>query len=181
MSGGIGSMKMRIATIIAVCVAAMALVLSASAQTGESLNSSIESLRADLRADKIAIVGEAMQLSEKDSAPFWRVFRDYEQENTTLNDGLVQIVKTYAEKFGNITNADAETLINKSLDLQSQRIELKRKYMPVFSKATSSLTAAKFFQLEYRLELLFNLKLASELPALLIQPAPKSAAAKQGQ
>jgi hypothetical protein len=60
----------------------------------------------------------------------------------------------------------------KAFGIQGKKIELKKKYFPIFSKATSPLIAAKFFQVDYRLELLFNVKLASELPALLVQPAP---------
>jgi len=36
------------------------------------------------------------------------------------------------------------------------------------------LTVAKFFQLEYRLDLLVDLRIASELPALLARPSATS-------
>jgi len=150
------------------------------AQSDQTMDYEINALRADLKADKADIIGQAMQLSPDDAKKFWPVYKQYDQELSAINDTLVQLVKTYAEKFGSINNTDAQELTLKSFDVQARKVALKKKYLPLFSKATSPLTAAKFFQAEYRLELLFNLKLASDLPALLIQspPAQSTGAAK---
>jgi len=150
------------------------------AQSDQTMDYEINALRADLKADKADIIGQAMQLSPDDAKKFWPVYKQYDQELSAINDTLVQVVKTYAEKFGSINNTDAQELTLKSFDVQARKVALKKKYLPLFSKATSPLTAAKFFQAEYRLELLFNLKLASDLPALLIQspPAQSTGAAK---
>ncbi len=167
-------MKAMKAVVSCVCLAITmcALAGQASAQSKSDSDSYIDSLRADLRADKQAIVTDAMQLSEKETAAFWPVYRAYEGEVSKLNDELVRLVKRYADKFGSITNQDAAAQTQELFRLQARRTELKKKYFPQFEKATSSLTAAKFFQLEYRLELLFNLKMVSELPSLLIQASP---------
>ena len=43
-----------------------------AAQTGEpSLDSYIESLRADVRADHVAIINQAMQFNDQESKAFW--------------------------------------------------------------------------------------------------------------
>ena len=65
-------------------------------------------------------------------------------------------------------------MINQALDFEAKRTQLKKKYATEFQKAgLSAMTTAKFLQLEHRLDLLVDLKLASELPALLVQaPAP---------
>ena len=153
-------------------LSALVLPMEMTAQNDDHMNSYIESLRADLRADKVAIITEGMQFSNAESDAFWPVYRNYDRELVALNDDLVTLVKTYADKFGSATNTDAAAMTQKSFDIQGRRTDLKKKYYPLFAKATSPLTAAKFFQLEYRLELLFNLKLASELPALLMQSKP---------
>jgi hypothetical protein len=146
------------------------------AQTDQTADYDLNALRADLKADKADIINQAMQLSPDDSKKFWPVYKQYDQELSSINDNLVQLVKTYADKFGSINDSDAKDLTTKALDVQAKKIALKQKYFPIFAKATSPLTAAKFYQVEYRLELLFNVKLASELPALLIQPAPAPSA-----
>lgn len=144
----------------------------ALAQTNDSVDSEIAALRADLKSGKTEIIKEAMQLKPAEADAFWPVYKKYDQEMSAVNDELVQLIKTYAEKFGSINDADARELTMKAFGVQGKKIDLKKKYFPIFSKATSPLTAAKFFQVDYRMELLFNVKLASELPALLVQPAP---------
>lgn len=143
-------------------------------QTSEAMgvDAEIESLRADLKADRQEIIKEAMQLKPAEADKFWPVYMQYEKEMSAVNDKLVKIVKTYAEKFGSINDADAQDLTLKFFAVQEQKIGLKKKYFPIFAKATSAFTAAKFFQADNRLELAFNVKLASELPALFIQESP---------
>ena len=83
------------------------------------------------------------------------------------------LIKSYAEKFTTLTDADAKAMIEQSLDFESRRTEVKD--AKEFQKAgLSSVTVAKFVQLEHRLDLLVDLKIASELPSLLIKPAAQS-------
>ena len=146
------------------------------AQSNEpSLDSYIESLRADLRADKVAIITEAMRFNDQDSKAFWPVYRKYEAEVTKVNDQRVALIKAYADKFTTMTDADAKAMIEQSLDFESRRTDVKKKYAKEFQKAgLSSLTVAKFLQLEHRLDLLVDMKIASELPSLLIKPTGQS-------
>jgi hypothetical protein len=168
-------MKMR----ILVAVALLSLVIFpnvSGAQISEpSIDSTIESLRADFRADKVAIITEAMRFNDQDGKAFWPVYRKYEAEVTKVNDQRVSLIKTYADKFTTMTDADAKSMIDQSLDFEARRVDIKKKYVKEFEKAgLSSSTTAKFLQLEHRLDLLVDLKIASELPSLLIKPTGQS-------
>ncbi len=147
-----------------------------TAQTSEpSIDSYIESLRADWRADKVAIITEAMQFNDQESKAFWPVYRKYEADLTKVNDERVALLKSYSEKFNTMTDADANAMIKQSLDFESRRTDVRKKYAKEFQKAgLSSLTVAKFLQLEHRLDLLVDLRIASELPPLLAKPAAQS-------
>jgi hypothetical protein len=144
-----------------------------TAQSNEAkLDSYIESLRADVRADKVAIITAAMQFNDQDSKIFWPVYRKYEADLMKVNDQRLALIKSYSDKFVAMTDADAKAMIDQSLDFESRRPDVKKEYAKEFQKAgLSSLTIAKFLQLEHRLDLLVDLKIASELPALLIKTA----------
>jgi hypothetical protein len=161
----------------AVLLSLFAFSTVSAAQSNEpSLDSYIESLRADLRADKVAIITEAMRFNDQDSKAFWPVYRKYEAEVTKVNDQRVALIKSYADKFTTMTDADAKAMIEQGLDFESRRTDVKKKYAKEFQKAgLSPLTVAKFLQLEHRLDLLVDLKIASELPSLLIKPTGQSA------
>ena len=120
----------------------------------------------------MALITEAMRFNEQDGKVFWPVYKKYEAEISKVNDQRVALIKSYAEKFTTLTDADAKAMIEQSLDFESRRTEVKKKYAKEFQKAgLSSVTVAKFVQLEHRLDLLVDLKIASELPSLLIKPA----------
>ena len=165
--------------VMVVLVTLVVFGVPAKAQSDATLDYEINAIRSDIKANKADIVQQALDLNAEQSKAFWPVYKQYDQELSTINDQLVNLIKDYADKFGTINDADATALTQKAFDYQEKKIQLKKKYFPIFAKATTPLTAAQFFQVEYRLELLFNLKLASELPALLYQPAAASASTKK--
>jgi hypothetical protein len=137
--------------------------------TDQTEDAYIDSLRADLKADKTALITEAMQFSDKDAAAFWPVYKRYEAEVVKLNDERLRVIKTYSDTWMTMADDDARSLVKKALGLESRRTDLRKKYFAEFSKVLPGLSVAKFFQLEHRLDVLVDLKIASELPALLIR------------
>jgi hypothetical protein len=170
---------MKMTTILgAVAFLAMAVMFNgrAAGQTGSAttdpaVDAYINAIRADFNADKIALITDAMQFSDKDANAFWPIYKRYQTEVVALTDERVQLIKTYADKWLNMTDADAKSMAQKSFDLEGRRTDLRKKYFVEFNKVLPALTVAKFFQLEHRLDLLVDLKLASELPSLLERPA----------
>jgi hypothetical protein len=149
-------------------------ILPCAAQTTPSdtdLDSEIESLRSDIKADKVAIINDTMKFTPQESAAFWPIYKKYEYDLGSLNDDRVKLIKSYADKFMTMTDADAKDLSSKAFDFESRRVDLKKKYFKEFNQKMPATTVAKFFQLEHRLDLLIDLKLASELPSLLVKPA----------
>jgi len=152
------------------------LIIAASAQSSSpmgdpSLDAYIDAIRADLRSDKINVITETMQFNDKDAAVFWPIYKKYDAEQIKLNDERIQVIKNYADKWATLTDVEAKQLTEKSLDLDSRRADLRKGYFAEFSRVLPGLIVAKFFQLEYRLDLLVDLKIASELPALLARPS----------
>ena len=150
-----------------------------TAQTNDvSVDSYIESLRADVKADRVAIITAAMQFNDKDAKAFWPVYHKYDADMSKINDQRVALIKTYAKKFDTMTDADAKTIIADSLNFEAARTNTKRDYVEQFEKAgLSPLTVAKFMQLERRMDLVIDVEIAASLPPLLMAPAGQAAPA----
>jgi hypothetical protein len=133
-------------------------------QQAPDTTSTIESLRADIRADRAHIITHVMQFSDKDAAAFWPVYRQYEADITKLNDQRVAIIREYASSFASLTDQQASSLTSRALDFERQRVELDQKYFKNFSKVLPGVVVAKFFQLQHRLNLLGDVELAAHLP-----------------
>jgi hypothetical protein len=146
-----------------------------AAQTNDvSVDSYIESLRADVKADRVAIITAAMQFNDKDAKAFWPVYHKYDADISKINDQRVALIKTYANKFDTMTDADAKSIIDQSLNFEAARTNTKRDYVKEFENAgLSPLTVAKFMQLERRMDLVIDVEIAAALPPLLMAPAAK--------
>jgi hypothetical protein len=142
---------------------------SANASTNDLLNS----LRSDMGVDKTAIVTDAMKLQPGEADKFWSIYREYEAEVAKLNEQRIEILQEYAAQYSTLTDSEAKMLAEKSFDWESRRTQLRRSYFNKFLKATSAITAAKFFQIEHRLDLISDLNLAVQIPALF-EKAPGS-------
>ena len=119
-----------------------------------------------MRAQKATILSEGMNFNNKEGALFWPIYRQYERERESLDDGRVVVIKQYAEKYPNLTDAEAKGMAERMFQYDSSLAELKKKYFKKFNKVLPALTVTKFFQLERRVDLMADMRVESALPPL---------------
>ena len=141
-------------------VAAVMLVsVAASAQMDV-----LETLRSDVRAERVAIVTEQMMLTEKQAEVFWPIYRDMEYEINKLTDRRIALIKDYADNFGSMTDKKAKEIMKESFDIREKYIGIEKKYYRKFSKALDPITAAKFIQINHELKMMIDLQISAGLP-----------------
>ena len=155
-------MGSRIAIRFAACAA---LAVPALAEEGTP-DKYLELLRSDLRAGKVEILTEALELTDPQAAAFWPIYRQYDAELAALGDRRVALVKRFAEKYGTMSNEDAGLFAKDWFALQKDRLKLREKYFGKIAKATNNLVAARFGQVENVLGMLIDLQIAVELPLM---------------
>lgn len=137
-----------------------------------SIDSIIAVARADMRADKDTIITAAMNFSDKEASAFWPIYRKYEYERSTIDDSRATVIKTYAEKYPNLTDSEAERMLEQMFESDSRLVQLKKTYFKKFNKVLPGLTASRFFQLEHRIDLIMDMRVESSLPPLT-PPTPE--------
>ncbi len=146
---------------------------AASQQPGAHMDSYIEELRADIRADKTKLISEGLQLDSAQAEKFWPIYRQYETDLSKINDQRLQLIKQYNDAYPNIDQKTAQEVGQRWLELEGKKVDLQKKYFQEISKAISPQVAAQFVQLEHRLDLLIDLQVASALPLIPSQSASK--------
>ena len=122
-------------------------------------------LRRDVRQEKAEMMGAMMALSAQDSAKFWPIYSDYDEELTKLNDMRLANMKEYVSKYNELTDIEAERrLVQKAMEYQKQRVELLAKTYDKVKQTLGGVTAARFAQVENQLLLLIDLQIDSSLP-----------------
>ena len=153
--------------LLIVTFATLALCPFSRAQSnGPTIDSTIAVVRANMQADRIAIITAGMNFSDKEGAAFWPIYQQYEYERSKLDDRRAAVIKQYAQKYPNPTNAEAKTMADQMLDCESRLAELKKKYYKRFNKVLPALTVTKFFQLERRIDLMMDMQVEASLPPL---------------
>jgi hypothetical protein len=126
----------------------------------------IRLLRTDLNTRKEQIVKETMQLDDKQARVFWPIYRDYAADLDKLGDEKLAIIQDYATNFMTMTNEKADELAKRVMALDDQRIALRRKYYELMKQSLPAILVVRFFQVENQIQLLVDLKIASNLPII---------------
>jgi hypothetical protein len=129
-----------------------------------NLSAYAELLRSDVRAQKVAIITEMMGFTEAEDAAFWPIYREYDLEMAKLGDERVALIAQYAANYSTLTDAAAEELGGKALDLEVRRDAAKARCFDRVKKALSPRTALRFLQVEHQLLLLIDLQISASLP-----------------
>jgi hypothetical protein len=126
----------------------------------------INLLRENVRQDKAEIMGAIMALSAADAATFWPIYSEYDAQLTKLNDQRVENIKQYARDYEQMTDEEADQLVQKSMSYQKERAELLVQTYEKVKQALGAVTAARFAQVEHQLLLIIDLQIASSLPVV---------------
>ena len=147
---------------MAVLSGLLALTLSGSlhAQT----RSAIEVTRADIQADRKAILAANLPLSEEQANAFWPVYREYRAEMDKVGDRTVKLITDYAASYDALTDDTAAGLVTEHLAIQKDNVKIKTAYAPRFSKILPPKSVMRFYQLESKMDTIVMLGLAAGIP-----------------
>ena len=124
----------------------------------------IKLLRQDIRSNKKQLIAANLTLTDVEATKFWPVYDQYAAEMTKLGDQKYALIKEYAQNFGSLTDAQAQSLMNRSLALDEAIAQLRIKYLPIIGKVLPGTKTATFFQIDRRLSGLIDLQISSQIP-----------------
>jgi len=127
----------------------------------------IEMLRKDVRSVRKQIVAANLDLTDDEAVKFWPIYDRYTADLGKINDTKVALIKDYARNYTTMTDGQAEAYVRGRAAVDESVNRLRLKYFPVFHRVLSGKTAT-FFQIDWRISLMIDLQLASQMP--LIQP-----------
>jgi hypothetical protein len=118
------------------------------------------------RMEKIDFVRSAMALPADQEKKFMDIYYIYDIELKKLHNKRLEMIKDYAAKFENMTNADAANLSKRFFEFRKQRTALLEKYHAKVAKALTPVIAARFGQVESLSQATTDVKIGSSLPIM---------------
>jgi len=123
-------------------------------------------LRKNLQAEAKQLITKNMQLTDNEATAFWPLYDQYAAEVRKVNDTRFGLAKQYAKVYKTMTPAEADSMVKLLAEADQTIISLRMQYLPKFEQVLPGTKAALFMQLDRRLDSLFNVQIASQLPAI---------------
>lgn len=124
----------------------------------------LDLLRKDIRSQKKQLIAQNLKLTDTEATKFWPIYDQYTSELVKVNDKKYKAIQDYAQKFGSLNDAEAQSLAKQALDVDATAAQLRLKYLPIFAQAVGGRQAATFSQLDRRISMMIDLQLVSRLP-----------------
>lgn len=159
-------------TIIGLVVLMSATIFAQSSETY------LELLRSDIKAEKKTVIAEAMNLNDIQSEKFWPIYREFEVEWDKLADTRIGIIKEYAAHYDKLTDEKADELVQKSYELDEDKLDIGKKYYEKVKDILGAKQAGKFMQIITRLNMLIDIQVAAELPLIPVDSISTSSGNK---
>lgn len=147
-------------SLLVAAIAVICLSTDAMAQTTEEINI-IQNLYG---MEKRSLFIMAMDLSPSDSVSFWPIYDKYEEKRKEIGKERIEFLKQFVSKYPAVSSEELDEIVEESASLQEDFHDLLMDTYKDLRKATSSMVAAKFYQIEAFLHTAINAELQSKLP-----------------
>jgi hypothetical protein len=131
----------------------------------------LEGLRAELRSSRKQVTAATLTLTDAEATRFWPVYDRYAAELTAIKNGQYDLIAEYVNTYGKYDDKAATDFITRWVDLDVRTAALRARYVPIIGKTLPGVKAATFIQIDRRISMAIDLKIASMLPILQTQPA----------
>jgi hypothetical protein len=149
-----------------------ALTLTVSAGSAAQPADAVDVLRSIYRADRQALLADALQLTDAEGKVFWPLYKSYRADVDKLGDDLVKLVLEYMDLYPNVSDADARRLLKHYMALEQKLLSKRSWYLKRAGQTLPADKVLRWAQLENRMDLGLRLQLAGMIPLV---PAAKDA------
>ncbi|MCK5499335.1 MAG: hypothetical protein KAI77_09045 [Gammaproteobacteria bacterium] len=120
----------------------------------------------EIIAERKRQVDEKMNLTPKEEEKFWPLYNEFQSEREKLDKKLFELVAEYANYYKNVTDEKAEQLLEDSLKIEEERIQLKRSFIKKFEGTLPVHKIATYIQIENKFWATVLYHLAVEVPLI---------------
>ena len=144
----------------------LCLLLFAVSLSAENVDKkkTIDASRTIIKSERESFVSGTMELSEEAYRVFRPLYTEYRADRDQLTDRAVALVTDYMNHYGEMTNEQAQRMLNEFLDIRAAELELKQTYVKRFNHVLEPKTTLKFFQMENRLDAVSRFQLTNQIP-----------------
>lgn len=133
-------------------------------------SAAVSQARSLLQAGRKEILQDEIRFTEEEAADFWPLYERYQATLQTVRDRYAEMLVDYINSYraGTVTEARASRLVDDYLDIEADILDIKKRFVGDFREILPARKAARFYQLENKMEVDMQYQLSMIVP--LIDP-----------
>lgn len=155
----------------------LALVLMVTAATAANAQSSNDALMSpeELQAAKEFVdlerdmaLNANLDLTDQESQAFWPLYKEYRAKIRKVRGRKLTLIEAYAEQYraGIVDGEFAEMAVKDWLKIQLETVKIRQRYWKKFRRILPATKAARFYQLENKMDAEIDFVLAGGVPLI---------------
>lgn len=130
----------------------------------------VEAARKLMEKERRVVIAGEMNLTDSERQPFWGVYAEYEAAMAKVDKARASQLAEYAEIYRDLSEADAKRLLTDYFAQERETLKIREKFRKRFERVLPLFKVARFYQVENKLNAIYDFQLASRIP--LIQDPP---------
>ena len=139
------------------------LLFSGALVSAQSNEDELQLMQSLYGMEKRDIVDEFVELSEDQSAEFWRLYDEYEAKRKELGKKRFELINKYVNEYGKVSPASADTFMKEAIQLRMKYDNLRDSYFKKMKTRTDPVVAMQFYQIERYLSDLIRIEILEEI------------------
>jgi len=124
----------------------------------------IDEVKQDAWGTYVEIIDDNLVLTDEQAEIFLPMLDQYLAEQGKVADMRIANTKEYMMNYYDLDDATAKNLLNKAVEVEQERMNIRREYMDKMLEKLPPQVVGKFFQLDARIFALIDLVRMSSIP-----------------
>jgi hypothetical protein len=124
----------------------------------------INEIKQDVWGTYVEIIGDNLALTEEQAEIFMPMLDQYLADQGKVADMRIQNTKDYMMNYYDLNDSTGRALLNKAMEVEQERLNIRREYMDKMLEKLPAPLVGKFFQLDVRIFALIDLVRMSSIP-----------------
>jgi len=145
-------------------IGVFALVGVAASATAQTVKDKLDLTAQAVETQRRVLVSGALPLTADEEKAFWPLYDDYEKERRVIDERGNRLVADFVASAASLSDTQAKAMLAKALEVDEERLKVRRQYLDRMGKAIPPRKLVRFFQIENKLDSVVRADLSRQIP-----------------
>lgn len=155
---------MVLSRILVTLTLTLIMLVPAGSVLAQNETDAIQAIRAQINANRKALVAANLGLTEEESQVFWPLYREFHAEKAGLMDQRMAILLDFRDNFDMLTDEKSAQIIEDYFRFEKDLLKLRRDYAKKFTRAIPAKKTLRYLQMENKMDDIVEFELAQIVP-----------------